>query len=377
MANGPEKPARLASLDQFRGYTVAGMFLVNFLGGYAAIKQSAPLLCHHNTYCSYADTIMPQFFFAVGFAFRLTFLRRVAKDGHWAAVRHAFSRNIGLMLVGLAQYGIARGGDLSWDQMVTLGVGGYITHHLSWSYFQTLVHIALASMWVLPVIGAAPAVRIVYLAASGLAHVFISQIWYFNWNEHMGGTVDGGPLGFMTWSIPLLVGSLAYDVMTARGARGSVRPFVVWSFVLMLTGYAFACLNAVHNRLLGNVSGGLRAWLVEPPFVAPALPTDLWTMSQHAGSLSYMTFSAGFSLIVLVFFIWLSDIRNVQSSMFRTLGVNALAGYIIHGLTAGAIAPLVPDDAPLYMALLNFLLFFWLTWLFLRHLEKHKLFLRL
>ncbi len=71
-----DEPAsrRIVSLDQFRGYTVAGMLLVNFLGGYQAVPA---ILKHHNTYCSYADTIMPQFFFAVGFAYRLTFLRRV------------------------------------------------------------------------------------------------------------------------------------------------------------------------------------------------------------------------------------------------------------------------------------------------------------
>ena len=69
---------RIVSLDQFRGYTVAGMLLVNFLGGYQAVPA---VLKHHNTYCSYADTIMPQFFFAVGFAYRLTFLRRVRDVG--------------------------------------------------------------------------------------------------------------------------------------------------------------------------------------------------------------------------------------------------------------------------------------------------------
>ena len=29
--------ARIDSMDQFRGYTVAGMFLVNFIGGFAAV----------------------------------------------------------------------------------------------------------------------------------------------------------------------------------------------------------------------------------------------------------------------------------------------------------------------------------------------------
>mgnify|MGYP003498864701 CR=1 FL=1 len=62
-------------------------------------------------------------------------------------------------------------------------------------------------------------------------------------------------------------------------------------------------------------------------------------MSQHAGAISYQTFGAGFSLLVLVFFIWLSDLRNVQLGVFRTLGVNALAGYLIHDVTSSAVGP--------------------------------------
>ena len=82
----PTKPSdvRIVSLDQFRGYTVVGMLLVNFLGGYQAVPA---VFKHHNTYCSYADTIMPQFFFAVGFAYRLTFLRRLGNGGFLAGRR--------------------------------------------------------------------------------------------------------------------------------------------------------------------------------------------------------------------------------------------------------------------------------------------------
>lgn len=56
---GLYSPARIRSMDQFRGYTMAGMFLVNFVGVFSAVH---PLLKHHNTYNSYADTIMPHFF---------------------------------------------------------------------------------------------------------------------------------------------------------------------------------------------------------------------------------------------------------------------------------------------------------------------------
>ena len=98
----PAKPPRIASMDQFRGYTVAGMFLVNFLGGYAAIH---PVLKHNNTYFSYADSIMPSFMFAVGFSFRLTYLRRRSQSSLsrtlWTYVR----RSLALVVVSLVMYG--------------------------------------------------------------------------------------------------------------------------------------------------------------------------------------------------------------------------------------------------------------------------------
>src|SRR5687768_497345 len=95
-------PPRLGSLDQFRGYTVLGMFVVNFVGSYAAITGAMPLLKHHHTYLSFADTIMPQFFLAVGFGFRMTFVRRMEKEGSPAAYRRLMRRCAGLLLVAVA-----------------------------------------------------------------------------------------------------------------------------------------------------------------------------------------------------------------------------------------------------------------------------------
>jgi predicted acyltransferase len=101
---------RIVSLDQFRGYTVLGMFLVNFVGGFSACQY---VLRHHNTFCSYADTIMPQFFFAVGFAFRLTFGRRIRTLGAAAAYGRVVRRLLGLALVALVVYTVSPVAD-SW-----------------------------------------------------------------------------------------------------------------------------------------------------------------------------------------------------------------------------------------------------------------------
>ena len=71
------------------------MFLVNFLSSFREIH---PLLKHHNTYNSYADTIMPQFFFAVGFALRLVLLRNIGSMGPRKAYGRAL-RRIGVLAV--------------------------------------------------------------------------------------------------------------------------------------------------------------------------------------------------------------------------------------------------------------------------------------
>src|SRR5436305_6166147 len=122
--NEARRPARgrIASLDEFRGYTVAGMLLVNFIGGFHAVGA---IWKHHNTYCSYADTIMPQFFFAVGFAYRLTFLKRLRALGPAAATVAAVRRNLALIVLGFVVYHLD-GGAKTWAGLSALGPVGFL-----------------------------------------------------------------------------------------------------------------------------------------------------------------------------------------------------------------------------------------------------------
>ncbi|MFM8399010.1 MAG: hypothetical protein ACKOAH_14355, partial [Pirellula sp.] len=71
-----------------------------------------------------------------------------------------------------------------------------------------------------------------------------------------------------------------------------------------------------------------QSWLAEAPFVKPPDVTkrqwNYWMMSQRAGTLSYLTFAAGFSLAVFVLFYVLCDIGKFEVPVFKTFGVNAL-----------------------------------------------------
>ena len=113
-----------------------------------------------------------------------------------------------------------------------LGVKGFFAQAFSRELFQTLVHIALASLWIMPVIAAGTMTRVTFLIASAALHLALSKWFYFDhaWNRPV---IDGGPLGFLSWSIPMLVGSLAYDAVAGKSEG-------VW----FPPGRAVACLVA-------------------------------------------------------------------------------------------------------------------------------------
>jgi predicted acyltransferase len=351
---------RIASLDQFRGYTVIGMLLVNFIGGFTVMPS---ILKHHNTYCSYADTIMPQFFFAVGFAYRLTFLRRLAEAGVWGATSAVIKRNFGLLLLGFVLYHLD-GGVKSYQQLQDLGLQGFFAQAFRRELFQTLVHIAIASIWVLPVIAAGVTARVVFLVTSAALHLWLSSWFYFEW-AWKTPVIDGGQLGFLTWTIPILVGSLAYDAIYRRDAAANpVAGLLAWSGFLMILGYAVSCMG-------GQVA--------PPPFVPPlsSEAVNLWTMSQRTGSVSYLVFATGFSLALFALCVVFCDQWGAQASLFRLFGRNALAAYIVHPLVSAAVKPYLPNDAPLWYVAAGLALYIGICTLFNAYLEKHQIFLRL
>ena len=163
--------ARIVSMDQFRGYTVAGMFVVNFVGGLMAFPE---VMKHHNglPYFSYADTIMPSFMFAAGFSYRLSALRRFAKLGYARAYGHFVVRSLALVLISLVMYA---GEDLdvkNWAQLTSHGSWKLIAGLLKANLWEVLAIIGVVQILLLPVIAASTRVRTIAWIA--LARSFIS-----------------------------------------------------------------------------------------------------------------------------------------------------------------------------------------------------------
>lgn len=361
----PAPRKRVAALDQFRGYIMAGMFLVNFIGNYAAVHI---VFKHNNTFCSYADTIMPGFFFAVGYAFRLTWLARVREGDPKAARRHAIHRNLKLMLIGVLIYNAGNFPDI--PKQIEIGLLlPFIINAILCDSFQALVHIAVTSLWVLPVIGRGPRARWGFLAFTSLLHIASLHFFYYRWAH--GYAIDGGPLGFVGWAIPTVLGTLVCDAVRANPEPAAqFKRLGVWAAAFMLGGYAISCLNLL------DAPGGLG--LIAPPFFPSSHPADMWTMDQQVASPSYMLFGGGLCIATYLLFVLVSDVWGFQVGIFRTLGKNPLFGYVIHSVIAAVVASLLlKGDSPLYQILLAFGLYFAIIWATLRFMEYKNWYWRL
>jgi hypothetical protein len=285
----------------------------------------------------------------------------------------------------------------TWDDLLALGWQGAALIAMR-EWFQTLMHIAVTSLWVLPVIRARGAVRISLAAASALLFTALSDRFYFEWVQAHG--IDGGVLGFLAWTLPVVTGTLACDMVDAERSGRDVIRMANAGAMMMLGGWLLAAGTTLYDIPMGGTDPrpdqkwavdpvvptaqrwSERQWqLSEPPFVAPP-PAELreenfWMMSQRAATISYHLFAAGLSLALFAGFRLACDYWNWQWGLFRTLGTNALAGYILHGMVGDAVEAFMPGDSPAWYVAAGFLVYFAICYVILRWLEMQRIFIKL
>jgi hypothetical protein len=126
-----------------------------------------------------------------------------------------------------------------------------------------------------------------------------------------------------------------------------------------------------------------RSWngrIVEPPLIPPPDSAhrkwNYWMMSQRCGSISYVTFTAGFSLLLFAIFLWLCDQKKLQLGVFRTLGTNSLAAYLLSDVATWFVDPWIAKTAELSHVITAFLCFSGFVYGVCQILEARKIYIR-
>ena len=374
-----QKQQRIRSLDQFRGFTVLAMFVVNFGHGMKSVPQ---LFQHNENWFSLADWIMPGFIFVVGMSFRLTWPRRVAKSGKRAAQIGYLRRS--LILIGVS--------------LLLFGFGLPLAALLKARLWEVLAIIGASQLLLLPVIGKGTRFRVIAAIVLLAIHAALSQ--WFNvhfvlakpnpldpfWGATDVRAWDGGFFGLLSWAAIMLAG---------LSPEQAVRRLVVTGMCGLLLGYALSCLSTLYDLpepkpsnattvaespvLPMGAQGNLT--LAELPFT-PVPSTErrqvnYWMMSKRLVTIPFSVFASGFVLVALALFVWRCDLGNMESSILRILGGNALAAFILHHLVIKALSPLRNSDSPLWLVMLELLLFLALIVGIMRLLEKRRWYLRL
>ena len=104
---------------------------------------------------------------------------------------------------------------------------------------------------------------------------------------------------------------------------------------------------------------------------------NYWMMDKRIVSITFILFSTGFAFALYGIFVLACDRLGLSLGIFRILGQNPLAAYIIHHQTEKVVQLVVPKDSPLGWCLMGLAFFFILTMLFMSYLDRHRIYLRL
>lgn len=323
---------RIASLDMFRGFAIFGMILVNYLGRFNVMPET---FTHPRFGMTFANAVAPYFLFAVGMGLRMSLARRIEKTGKKEAYLHSIKRYLILIILGIILYapGMKTG---EWEQLLRMDM------------WDALVDIGFAGLITLPFIltgkttrmGLAIALLIVYQ----LLFVFSG---YGEWT--MPNSIDGGPLGPISWASILVFGTIQMDYLKECRPNVFIKKSLLLGVPLIIIGLGLSYLQ----------------------------PKEIWEFSQRSMTIAYPIFASGLSILTFLAFYVAADVWKWKIPHMARLGINPLVIYILQGVLLNFFGGYYPRDAALWQALLGFVVIYGMCYLVARYLDRNKLIVKL
>ena len=310
---------RKLSIDQFRGFAIFGMILVNYLGHFEVIPETFK---HPRFGMTFANAIAPFFFIAVGMSFRISFMKLAAKSGLRTAIIHSVKRYLILIFIGIVFYGPDFKAD-NWDALVDIGFAGLLA---------------------LPFIIRSKTVRaIAAFSFLILYQLLFAYAGYGEWT--MAHSIDGGPLGPLSWVSILLFGTILYDFLKECSSKEFITKTLIWGIALIVLGTLLSLLQ----------------------------PQEVWQFSQRSMSMAYPILASGIGFITFLLFYIVNDIYKIEIPHLTILGINPLLLYILHNILINLHGSVLSSNAPVWQALSGFIVIYALCYLVAHYLWRNKM----
>ncbi|MCL2501700.1 MAG: hypothetical protein FWE99_01050 [Bacteroidales bacterium] len=317
---------RYVALDILRGMTIAGMILVNNPGG----RAFAPL--RHAAWhgCTPTDLVFPFFLFIVGAAMAFSFAK-FSEGLTTSAVKKLLTRGIlifitGFLLQAFPFYPLNPNPELSWG-------ANYLNYLNNLRIFGVLQRIAMAYMlggflalWLHKPKKIAWGVAAVLLLHWALLY-FLGGDDPYSKEGNMAGPIDVWLLGkshvYRGFGLPFDPEGL---FGTISGA-GTVLLGYLTGDLIRKSQQKIDAVGLLFTLSLVSLGLGL-IWSIWLPINKP-----LWTGS-------YVLYTAGWSAMLLAFFIYLTDVVGTVGKLnfekmfypFKALGMNPLFAFVMAGV---------------------------------------------
>ena len=331
-------PARLMSLDVFRGATIASMILVNNPGNWGAIY--APLDHAEWHGWTFTDLIFPFFIWIVGVAIPLSTARRLEQgQSRRQLLLHAFRRAVIIFALGfslnsflyLIDGSLFRDGFAAWfhNYATTVRVPGVLQRIGICYFIATMIYLGtgirgqiiwiaglLAGYWVLMVVG-----PLFGCGTRGLEP-------HGNFSEYIDNLVlNGKVIGMHVWKV-----GKTWD---PEGVFSTVPAIATCLFGIM-TGHLIRSRQTQESKTAWLCVGGNL-------LLFAGVVMDIWLpINKKLWTSSYSVFMAGMAMNCFAVCYWLVDVQGWRkwAKPLAIYGMNAIAVFMMAGLL-GRILPTI------------------------------------
>ncbi|MEW5797797.1 MAG: DUF5009 domain-containing protein [Bacteroidota bacterium] len=311
------KPERLLSLDAFRGFTIAGMILVNNPGSWSYIY---PQLAHASWHgWTFTDWIFPFFLWIVGVAMTFSFAVRTTKgDSKEKLLLNVLRRSAIIFALGLFLAGFPFG--LLWNHhfdLSTIRIPGVLQRIAVCYFIASLIYLYTSMRGQIIAIGV----------------LFISywlMMFYIPIPEYGAGLFEKGK-NFATYIDSMFLTGHMWSVSKTWDPEGiiSTIPAIATTLFGAITGDYLR--KSEHSKIEKS------AWMFVfgAGFLLLGAALDMWMpINKSLWTVSYSIFMNGWALCIFGIFYFLIDAKGIKkwAHPFVVYGMNAIFIFVLSGV---------------------------------------------